>query len=120
MITQTACSPARQCWLRAWDRARTEKLIPYLNADGTWSVRGYTITVTGKGWSDLACTCPGGRHIACKHRSAVAKAIAVGVRPMRGTEKAQATPSIDVAAKPFMLQASTFTHVPTPLDELFM
>ena len=81
------CSPARACWLRAWDRAKAEKLICYLNADGSWSVKTYTIRVTGAGWSDLSCTCAGNRHVACKHRAIVAKCLAVGIRPIRGTEK---------------------------------
>ncbi len=102
MVAQPTCSPARQCWLRAWERAVNEKLIPYLNADGSWTVKSYTITVTGASWSHLACSCPGGRHIACKHRSVVAAAISRGLRPVRGTERTAAAPA------PFVPVASTF------------
>ena len=82
------CSPARACWLRAWDRAKAEKLIPFLNADGTWAVKSYTITITGAGWSDLSCNCAAGRNgRICKHAAVTAKAIAAHVTPIRGTEK---------------------------------
>ena len=88
MVTQTACADSRQCWLRAWQRAKDEGLIPFRNLDGSWSVKAYTVKVTGAGWSDLSCSCPAGQHHrTCKHMAVVAKAIAVGVRPMRGTEK---------------------------------
>jgi hypothetical protein len=93
MVPQVTCSPARQCWLRAWDRAKSEKLIPYRNADGSWTVKSYTISPVGPGWSDLACTCAGNRHVACKHRAVVAKAVAVGIFPIRGTAKITVAPS---------------------------
>ncbi len=84
MVAQTTCSPARQCWLRAWDRARTEKLIPFRNVDGTWTVKSYTVRVTGAGWSALSCDCAAGRNTrVCKHVAVTAKAIAAGVRPIR-------------------------------------
>ena len=86
--TPATCSPVRACWLRAWDRAKSEKLIPYRNADGSWSVKGYTVAITGPGWSDLSCSCAAGRnHRICKHQAVTAKAIAVGVLPIKGTEK---------------------------------
>ena len=86
--TPATCSPVRACWLRAWDRAKVEKLIPFRETPTTWTVKSYTITVTGAGWSDLSCTCAAGRNNRiCKHASVVAKAIAVGVLPIRGTEK---------------------------------
>jgi hypothetical protein len=92
MVAQAPCSPTRQCWLRAWDRARTEKLIPYRNADGSWNVKFYTITVTGPGWSDLSCNCAGGSHSRiCKHAAVVAFAISAGVRPIRPEVAAVAT-----------------------------
>jgi hypothetical protein len=78
------CSLTRACWLRAWDRAKAERLIPYHNADGSWTVKTYTVRVTGPGWSDLACDCPAGAHgRICKHMSVVAKAVACGVWPVR-------------------------------------
>jgi len=89
MVTQTACAGIRQCWLRAWLRAQDEQLIPFPNLDGSWNVNSYTVTMTGAGWSDLSCPCPAGQHHrTCKHMAVVAKAIVIGVRPMRGTEKA--------------------------------
>jgi hypothetical protein len=91
MVPQATCSPARQCWLRAWQRAVDEKLVPYY-VDGThWAVKDYTVTVTGPGWSALACNCPAGRvGRVCKHCAVVAKAIALHVRPVHGTAKADA------------------------------
>jgi len=87
-VATTTCSPARACWLRAWDRAKAEKLIPFRETPSTWAVKSYTVSVVGAGWSDLSCTCPAGRnHRICKHQAVVAKAIAVGVLPVRGTEK---------------------------------
>src|SRR5690348_14005102 len=89
MVAQVSCSPARQCWLRAWDRAKAEKLIPFRNADGSWSVKSYTVSITGTGWCDLACTCAAGRNgRVCKHVAVTAKAIAAGVRPIRPTLRA--------------------------------
>jgi hypothetical protein len=65
------CSPARACWLRASDRAKAEKLIPYRETLTTWTVKTYTITVTVPGWSDLTCNCPAGsNHRICKHGAA--------------------------------------------------
>jgi hypothetical protein len=87
MVPQATCSPARQCWIRAWQRAVDEKLVPYRNQDGTWTEKTYTVVATGLGWSDLTCTCAGSRHAACKHRAVVAKAIALHVRPIKGTSK---------------------------------
>ncbi len=88
MVTRPTCSEVQRCWLRAWQRAQEERLIPFANADRTWSVKAYMVTVVGAGWSDLSCSCPGGRHHrVCKHMAVVAKAIAIGVRPVRGTEK---------------------------------
>jgi hypothetical protein len=108
MVAQSTCSPARTCWLRAWDRAKAEKLIPFRNADGSWSCKSYTIATTGAGWSALSCTCAAGRNgRICKHVAVTAKAIAVGVRPIRpalvaleGAEKVayKATIAAEVAA----------------------
>jgi hypothetical protein len=75
-------------WLRAWERAKVEQLIPYRDTLTTWSVKHYTVTVIGVGRSDLICSCPAGRsHKICKHMAVVAKAISVHVRPIRGTAK---------------------------------
>jgi hypothetical protein len=88
--TSTTCGTVGHCWLRAWERARAEQLIPYRDTPITWSVKHYTVTVTGAGWSDLICSCPAGRsHKICKHMAVVAKAISVHVRPIRGTAKRQ-------------------------------
>jgi len=84
----TACSSVGQCWLRAWERAKAERLIPYRETLTTWTVKHYTVTVTGAGWSDLACSCPAGRsHKTCKHMAVVAKAISAHVLPVKGTAK---------------------------------
>ena len=87
-VQPTQCSPVRACWLRAWGRAKAERLIPFRQTPTTWTVKSYTVTITGSGWSDLSCSCAAGRNNRiCKHASVVAKAIAVGVLPIRGTEK---------------------------------
>ena len=119
------CSPARACWLRAWDRAKAEQLIPYRNDDGTWSVKTYTVTVTGAGWSDLSCNCPAGYNgRICKHAAVVAKAIATRVSPVRGTAKVgkEAAP---VAASPILpsfygRRAIVTMSIPSPLDAMFV
>ena len=90
----TACSSVGQCWLRAWERAKAEQLIPYRETLTTWMVKHYTVTVTGAGWSDLACSCPAGRsHKICKHMAVVAKAISAHVLPVKGTAKRQEAPA---------------------------
>ena len=117
MVPQATCSPARQCWIRAWERARTEKLIPSRTANrAIWMVKGYFVEATGAGWSDLVCTGPAGRaHRVCKHAAVVAKAIAIGVLPVRGSERGQ-----EVApAAAFTLQPSTRLDLPSALDAVF-
>ncbi len=110
------CSPVRACWLRAWDRAKTEKLIPYRETATTWAVKTYTITVTGAGWSDLSCSCPAGRSgRICKHAAVVAKAIVAHVLPVRGTEKTGKEVAIPAALSPAILSL----NVATPLDALY-
>ena len=93
-----ACSSVGQCWLRAWERAKAERLIPYRETLTTWTVKHYTVTVTGAGWSDLACSCPAGRsRKVCKHMAVVAKAISSHVLPVKGTAK---RPEVSAAAAP--------------------
>jgi SWIM zinc finger len=121
----TACSPARACWLRAWDRAKAEKLIPYRNADGSWTVKTYTVSVTGAGWSDLSCSCPAGtNHRICKHAAVVAKAIAMHVSPVRGTatvgkEVARAAAPSQALPSFYDSRAIVTMRIPSPLDALF-
>jgi hypothetical protein len=91
------CSPTRACWLRAWDRAKAEQLIPYRETPTTWSVKTYTVTVTGAGWSDLVCNCTAGQNRRiCKHLPPVAKCIAQHISPIRGTGRGE----VVVAAEP--------------------
>ena len=117
MVPQAPCSPARQCWIRAFGRAKAEKLIPYRNADGTWTVKTYTVTVVGAGWSDLACSCPAGANgRICKHAAVVAKAISAHVLPIRGTEKGK---EVAAPAAPFVPQASVLVSGPGPLAAAF-
>jgi hypothetical protein len=119
------CAPARACWLRAWDRAKAEKLIPYRETLTTWTVKTYTVTVTGAGWSDLSCSCPAGRNgRICKHAAVVAKAIAAHVLPVRGTEKgkeiaATATPAPVWEPPTAATPAVVSLHIPSPLDALY-
>ena len=118
----TTCSPVRACWLRAWDRAKAEKLICYPNTDGSWSCKSYIVTVVGAGWSDLACNCAAGRNgRICKHASVVAKAIAVGVRPIRGTAKGGAgiTPPPPVSPALGQLVATMVMGIAPSLQDLF-
>jgi len=122
----TPCSPSRQCWLRAWYRAKQERLIPYKNTDGNWSVKTYTATVTGTGWSDLVCSSPAGRQgKICKHAAVVDKAIACHVLPVRGTARATANLTILPAPIPSEAPAPGGAPVwrnltgPSPLDALF-
>ena len=122
----TTCSPARACWLRAWDRAKAEKLIPYRNADGTWSVKQYTISITGAGWSDLSCSCPAGRQSkVCKHAAVVAKAIACRVSPVRGTahvtDNVVLLPAPAPTSAPAPAGAPAWRSIPvaSPLDALY-
>jgi len=80
-------------------------------------VKAYTVTITGAGWSDLSCTCPAGRnHRICKHAAVTAKAIAVGVLPIKGTEKTGKEAA--ALAAPFVPTFTTL-HIPTALDALF-
>jgi hypothetical protein len=96
MVTtnSTTCSSVDHCWLRAWERAKAELLIPYRETLTTWTVKHYTVTVTGTGWSYLACSCPAGRsRKICKHMAVVAKAISAHVVPVKGTAKRQQVPA---------------------------
>jgi hypothetical protein len=101
MVPQATCSPARQCWIRAWERAQAEKLVPYY-LDGThWAVKDHIVTVTGPGWSALSCNCAAGRQgRVCKHAAVTAKAIALHVRPIKGTSKAGQDVRRDAHADP--------------------
>ena len=45
MVPQATCSPARQCWIRAFEHAAGEKLIPYRVSPGVWTVKAYTVRV---------------------------------------------------------------------------
>jgi hypothetical protein len=123
MVAQSTCSQTRDCWLRAWDRAKAEKLIPFRNIDGTWS---YTIAATGPGWSALSCTCAAGRNgRICKHVAVTAKAIAVGVRPIRPALAAQDRTETDAylnrmfGAPAFRPTASTVIAGDDPLAAAF-
>jgi len=118
----TACSPVRACWLRAWDRANAERLIPFRNDDSSWSVKSYTVAITGPGWSNLSCTCAAGRNgRICKHAAVVAKAIAVGVRPVRGTEKGGegTTPPQTVTTNLGQLVTTLVMGIAPSLQDLF-
>ena len=84
MVPQATCSPAQTCWLRAWERAKAEKLIPFFVEPGVYSVKSYTVRVVGAGWAQLSCSCPAGsKGRVCKHVAVAAKARSVGVRPLR-------------------------------------
>jgi hypothetical protein len=126
MVAQSTCSQTRQCWLRAWDRAKAEKLIPFRNADGSWTVKSYTVRVAGPGWSALSCDCAAGRNNRiCKHVAVTAKAIAVGVRPIRPALVAQDRTETDAfisrkfGAPAFHPTASTVLTGSDPLATAF-
>ena len=102
------CPAQRACWLRAWDRAKAEKLIPFRVSPGIWAVKAYTVTVTGAGWSDLTCSCPAGQHgIICKHAAVTAKAIAIGVSPIRPALGVVPSTAAEVAEKAAMVAEIT-------------
>ena len=123
MVPHPSCSPARSCWIRAFDRAAAEHLIPFRTAPTTWTVKTYTVRVVGAGWSDLACTCPAGRTArVCKHAAVVAAAIARGISPIKGTERAtKSTDFTDLTTlAPFVLQPSRLVAgVASSLAEAF-
>ena len=104
-------------YARTEQRAKGEKLIPYRQTPTTWVVKSYTVTVTGPSWSDLACDCAAGRnHRICKHAAVVAKAVACGVLPIRGTEKAKGVAS----AIPVLPVGTIISYTgPSPRDVLF-
>ena len=106
--TEATCPAQRACWLRAWDRAKAEKLIPFRVSPGVWAVKAYTVAVTGPGWSDLACSCPAGQHgIICKHAAVTAKAIAIGVSPIRPALEVVPSTAAEIAEKAAMVAEVT-------------
>jgi hypothetical protein len=109
-------SPLGSAYKAALGRAAAEKLVAFPDADRTaWSCKGYTVSVTGPKWFDLTCTCKGRRHVACKHRAAVAFAIRHGLRPIRPAVKGK-----EVGASPaFTLQPSVLLAGPGALAELY-
>ena len=81
---QTTQSPTAAAFARAFDRAVAEKLVAFPNADGTWTCKSYTVTITDAArLTAMTCDCQGGGHVACKHRAVVAFARKHGVRPIR-------------------------------------
>ena len=83
---QTAIRPrfSQAAMVRAIERATAEKLIPYRNADGTWSVKDYTVTPFGPRPQDVFCNCVAGQaNICCKHWAATTYARKHGLLPIR-------------------------------------
>jgi hypothetical protein len=116
VAAQSAITPAvdRAAWLRAWERAKAEKLIPFRSHPAFWIVKTYVVSVTGPRWFDLACTCKAGNRGLCfKHKAVVAKAVAAHVLPVRGTEKGKGAPQ--APASPAIVSLS----IPSPLDALY-
>jgi hypothetical protein len=85
MVAQAAkTSPKYAAMVRAFDRAKEERLIAFRNADGTWAVKSYTLTVTGTGAADVRCNCSAGsKGLVCKHLVCVTFCRKHGVRPIR-------------------------------------
>lgn len=80
----------RQSWVNAWQRAVSERLIPYRLDATSWLVKSYMVTATGPAWHALSCDCAAGqRGIPCKHGAVVAKARSLaqipGQAPVLGT-----------------------------------
>lgn len=85
----------------AFNRAYNEGVVAYRHIDpatGQWDLSAdvpstsgpevYRVTGLGKAdWADLACSCPGGNHRACKHRAIAAFAYKNGVWAVRNTAK---------------------------------
>lgn len=73
---------------RAFDRAKAERLVAFRNADGTWSCKDYTLTVTGDRPQDVSCSCPAGaRGLTCKHAVCVMFCRKHHVLPVRPVER---------------------------------
>jgi len=87
-------SPTAAAFARAFDRAVAEKLVAFPNADGTWTCKSYTVTITDAArLTAMTCDCQGGGHVACKHRAVVAFARKHGVRPIRPVAAGVVAPS---------------------------
>lgn len=83
---------------RAMDRAKAEKLIAFPNADGTWSCKTYTLTITGPKVTQVACNCIAGQSgQVCKHSICVMMARKYHVRPIRPTQAVEVAPATSVA-----------------------
>ncbi|MDB5057237.1 MAG: hypothetical protein JWO59_709 [Chloroflexi bacterium] len=89
-LTSTSPSPRTAALARAFKRAVDEKLVPYLNPDGSWSCKQYTLHVTGERPDQLVCSCVGASaHLVCKHLAVVAFARKYGLRPIRSVAAVQ-------------------------------
>jgi hypothetical protein len=75
-----AFSPETEALARAFERAVAEKIVVYRVANPTmlgvasvvngWTLKPYTITITGEQPQDVTCDCASGQHgRACKHRA---------------------------------------------------
>ena len=95
MVAQTLPREARtSAFSRAMDRATSERLVAYPNADGTaWTCKSYTVAVTGRRCDDVACSCPAGRNdVICKHAVCVVAARKWHVRPVKPSVAAMDLP----------------------------
>jgi hypothetical protein len=106
---------ARSAWRAAFARACAENLIPYPavspRRDPTpvtlWLVKTYDVRVIGPHWYSLSCDCRAGKQgKICKHAAVVAKARALGVRPIRGTAKVAEAPASAPSVPTVHAQAS--------------
>lgn len=87
----------RSAYARAYERAAAAKLVAYKNDDHSYDVPSvstpgdvHTVTIIGRRWYDLRCTCKGANHVACTHRAVVVHAIKYHVHAIRPVRQSAA------------------------------
>jgi hypothetical protein len=77
-------SPQCAALARAFERARSERLVCFPAGAGVWECKTYTLVETGPMPQDVACDCIAGqRGLVCKHSVCVVFCRKHHVRPIR-------------------------------------
>lgn len=77
-------SPERAALARAFDRAKSERLVCFPAGPGAWECKSYRQVEIGPRPQDVACNCVAGqRGLTCKHAACVVFCRKYHVRPIK-------------------------------------